>query len=97
MRREGGFDGPVTVAVSHDYLDLFISNGVSPAAASETSSADAVYLTFDPPPTGDTMSVAWDVVAKPTPFFITRHGFVSVVDSTGASDLTARFETRVHA
>lgn len=96
VRRDGGFDGRVTLAISRTYLDLFLTNGVSPSAESETSTADAVLMTFDPPPAGDTMGITWDVVAKPSSFFTSRDGFVSVVDATGAPVVTATFTTRVH-
>ena len=83
--------------MSRHYLDLFVTNAVSPSADAETGSADAVFMTFDPPPAGDTLSIDWDVVTKPASFFTSRGGFVSVVDSTGTPELTASFETRVHA
>lgn len=96
VRRAGGFDGPVTVAISRSYLDLFITNGVSPSADSETSTSDAVLMTFDTPPSGDTMSIRWDVVAKPSAFFASRDGFVTVVDASGSAVVSATFTTRVH-
>jgi hypothetical protein len=97
VHHDGGFDGPITLAISRGYLDLFITNAVSPSAASETSTSDSVLMTFDAPPTGETMSVRWDVVAKPSSFFTSRDGFVRVVDSSGAAIVSASFTTRVHA
>ena len=96
VRRDGGFDGPVTLAISRTYLDLFLTNGVSPSAESETSTADAVLMTFDPPP----RATPWASLGMSSPsrarLFTSRDGFVSVVDATGAPVVTATFTTRVH-
>ena len=57
IHHPGGFDGPVTVASSSDYLDLFDENGFDPQPSKETQSGDQVIWEFDPPP-GDTLAVS---------------------------------------
>jgi hypothetical protein len=55
----GGFRGPVTLATSTRYLDLFESQGFTPEPASETTGDRFVYQQFDPPP-GDRLRVSFD-------------------------------------
>jgi hypothetical protein len=52
VRREGGFTGPVTLAVTADYFDIYEEQGLDPAPASETADGERLYWTFDPPPAG---------------------------------------------
>lgn len=52
VRREGGFTGPVTLAVTADYFDIYEEQGLDPAPAAETADADRLYWTFDPPTAG---------------------------------------------
>ena len=37
VTRDGGFDGPITLAISRDYLKMWDENGLVPAPAGETS------------------------------------------------------------
>jgi hypothetical protein len=64
VRREGGFDGPVTLTTSGDYFDIFEHQAFYPAPAEETADAGRVILTFSPPP-GDTLVVAFDAYVQP--------------------------------
>jgi len=52
VRREGGFTGPITLAVTADYFDIYEEQGLDPAPAAETADGDRLYWTFDPPTTG---------------------------------------------
>lgn len=38
--RDGGFDGPVTIAVTADYLDIFETRALHPEPSSSTLDAD---------------------------------------------------------
>jgi hypothetical protein len=95
IERDGGFDGPVTVTISSNYLDLFITNDLSPQPSSETSTADANVMTFEPPPSGNVLDIRWDIVAKPSGWFSSRTGTVSVLSGDGTPTVTASFHTSV--
>jgi hypothetical protein len=65
VHRDGGFTGPVTLAVTADYFDIFESQGLDPEPSSETSDGDRLFWTFDPPP-GDQLSVDFDAYIQPS-------------------------------
>ena len=52
VARRGGFTGPVTVAITEDYLRLLDIGAVFPEPTSQLSLPPYVYLTFEPPPPG---------------------------------------------
>jgi len=64
VRRAGGFDEPVQVAVSRKYLEAWDLNGVLPAPAAETSLREWVIWEFDPPP-GDDLLVTYESRVEP--------------------------------
>lgn len=61
----GGFDGPITIAVSADYFDIFEFQGMHPEPSDETADADFVYLTFQPPD-GDVFTTSLDTYVQPS-------------------------------
>lgn len=65
VHREGGFDGPVTLALTGDYLDIFETQGFTPEPSATTRGVDRVYLEFDPP-SGSTLVVAYDAYIQPS-------------------------------
>jgi hypothetical protein len=65
VHHDGGFAGPVTLAVTADYFDIFESQGLDPEPATETSDGDKLYWTFDPPP-GDDLVVDFDAYIQPS-------------------------------
>jgi hypothetical protein len=60
-----GFAGQVTVAVTSDWFDLFETQGLSPAPASESSDATMTYLVLEPPPDGDVLTLDYDAYVQP--------------------------------
>lgn len=64
VRRDGGFDEPVQVAVSREYLEAWDLNGVLPGPAAETSLGEWVVWEFDPPP-GDELLVTYESRIEP--------------------------------
>ena len=64
VHREGGFDGPVRVATSSRYFDLFDFNNLDPTPASVVSTVEVSIWEFDPPP-GDTLVVTLDGRIEP--------------------------------
>jgi hypothetical protein len=63
--REGGFDGPVTLALDGDYLDIYETQAFHPEPSASMRDATTLYLEFDPPPSGDTLVVAYDAYIQP--------------------------------
>jgi hypothetical protein len=95
VQRAGGFQAPVTVTISSAYFNLFITNDVSPQPTSETSTESSDILTFDPPPTGEVLDITWDIVAKPSGWFESRTGRVTVLGEDGRPTASASFHTKV--
>jgi hypothetical protein len=65
VRRGGGFDGPITVATTGAYFDLFDENGLDPDPAAATTDGDLLVWEFDPP-TGDTLTITFDARLAPS-------------------------------
>ncbi len=64
VRHPGGFDGPITIAVSSEYFDMFDENGLDPDPTGSTADGDYVYWQFDPPD-GDVFEVSFDARIEP--------------------------------
>jgi hypothetical protein len=64
VRRPGGFDGPVSVAVSHEYLRIWDENGLYPTPSSETTMGGWLVWEFAPP-LGDTLRLTYDGRIEP--------------------------------
>lgn len=92
VTRVGGFDGPVTVAVSRDYLKLWDENGLVPAPSAETTNGDWVEWEFDPPDV-DVLTIYYDARIEPA-VQRGRSGSVAVVDD-GRPVVQVEFRTRV--
>jgi hypothetical protein len=92
IHRAGGFQAPVTVAVSPTYLALFEEQGLQPQPAASTGTAGRLEWQFDPP-TGETLRIVYDGRVEPH-----RHrgaaGTVWVLDG-GAEAVSVRLETTV--
>jgi hypothetical protein len=91
VQRAGGFDGPVLVAVSSDYLGLFDRNALDPEPSSATATADETIWQFDPP-AGDTLVVSFDLQVQSGRHW-GKHGTVSVLDPSGNPLVRASFKT----
>lgn len=93
VRRPGGFDGPVTVGVSSDYLSMWDENGLDPAPAKETASPGLLVWEFDPP-AGDVLAISFDARIEPAAQQGKR-GSVAVLDPEGAPFVSVSFSTRL--
>jgi hypothetical protein len=60
----GGFDQPIRLGTTFDYLHLFDISNLEPDPASSTGTRDDVVYAFDPPP-GDTFRVSMDGNTEP--------------------------------
>lgn len=90
VTRVGGFKGPVTLAVTGSYFDIFESQGFEPQPSTETRSGGTLYMSFDPPP-GDTLQVAYDAYIQPSSQQ-GRSGRLSVLEN-GRPIATTHFTT----
>src|SRR5690606_3378865 len=59
VTREGGFDGPVQVALCDDWFDHQDFQSWYPSPSAEVGEADQLVYEFDPP-TGNTLEVSLD-------------------------------------
>jgi len=64
VTRAGGFDGPLTLAISEGLLERFDFQNFYPNPSAETGSAGYVYYEFDPPP-GDVFELNLDARTAP--------------------------------
>jgi len=49
VERDGGFDGPITIALSRPWIEIWDLNGVFPNPSAETGDDEWVEWEFDPP------------------------------------------------
>ena len=68
VRRPGGFDGPVTIATTGDYFDLFDENGLDPDPQGATTHGDLLLWEFAAPE-GDVLTVTFDARLEPASHF----------------------------
>jgi hypothetical protein len=92
VRNQGGFDGPVTIATTGEYLDMFDENGLDPDPSSSTATADLVIWEFEPPD-GETLTVSFDARLEPA-VQVGRTGETSVLVD-GKSVVRVGYTTRV--
>ena len=64
VRRPGGFDGPVEVGLTAEYLSMWDENGLDPDPAGATTNGEWLVWEFDPP-VGDTLSIDYDARIEP--------------------------------
>lgn len=94
VRRPGGFDGPVILAVASDYLSMWDENGLDPQPSSETSTRDTLIWEIEPPDEGDVLVVDLDARIEPA-VQRGKAGRVSVLDDEGAEVVAVEFSTRI--
>jgi hypothetical protein len=92
IRRGGGFDGPVTLAVDPDYFEMFDENAMEPEPTTSRRAGDLVVWEFEPPE-GDVLVVDLDARVEPG-VQLGRSGSVAVLAS-GRAVVRISFHTRV--
>ena len=92
VRRDGGFDQTLELAVTGDYFDIYETQGFTPEPSESTRDGETLYLTFEPPP-GDTFVLAYDAYIQPASQ-IGRGGTLSVVEQ-GVEVVSVDFHTRL--
>jgi hypothetical protein len=92
VHHDGGFgDNDITLALSRRYFDIFETQGFHPDADKSTSDGRLIYLTFNPPPSGDDFTVDYDAYIQPAAQ-LGRHAELSLVDDQ-IKRLTVNFHT----
>ena len=92
VTRPGGFDGPVTLAISREYLKMWDENGLIPAPAAETTHGEWVHWEFDPPD-GTELTVFYDARIEPGAQS-GQTGKVAVVEDGPVVEVEFRTEVR---
>jgi hypothetical protein len=92
VHRTGGFDGPIDVAVTSRYLDLFDFNNLDALPSGTRTSGSFTVWTFDPPD-GDRLVVAFDGRLEPAQQW-GKPATVAVLDH-GHAVVSVRYSTRV--
>ena len=93
VRRDGGFDGPVRIAVDQEYLRMWDENGLVPAPSAETVMGPWVVWEFDAP-IGDRLLVTYDARIEPGAQE-GRSGAVAVLDESDSPVVQIDFTTRL--
>jgi hypothetical protein len=93
VRRAGGFDQQVRVAIDRDYLAIWDENGVGPEPDSQAGTREAVVWQFDPP---DDDVIVIDFDARIEPATQRSHsGRVALLDDAGQEIVAVDLSTRV--
>ena len=92
VKHAQGFDGPVTLRISHEYFTLFDLNGIYPAPSEETVQDGMVVWEF-PPPEGNVFRVHVDWRVEPA---VHRGAAATVALDVGDTFITdVAFDTRL--
>lgn len=94
VRRDGGFDGPIDVAIDSDWLGMWDFQALWPEPSEMTATPQDVVMTFDPPD-GDVLRVSLDARIQPSEQS-GRDGRVAVLDDGGDVAVEVSFRTRVN-
>jgi hypothetical protein len=92
LTRQGGFSGPVVIAVDGDYFEMFDENATEPEPAQVDNSPSRTLWTFDPPQTA-TLLVSLDARVEPG-VQSSRSGYVEVLER-GRPVVRVSFNTTV--
>jgi hypothetical protein len=92
VEHAGGFDGPVDIAVSTDFLEMWDANAWYPDPSSSHADDEQVVMEFDPP-SGDVLVVTFDARIQPSQQS-GHDGEVAVLEDD-APVASVRFHTRV--
>lgn len=92
ITHRGGFTGPVTLAATSDYFDMFDENGLDPDSIKVQQDGRYIIWTFEKPP-GDTLKVSFDAILSPGQQW--GHGGVARVLENGRPAVEVKFHTWV--
>lgn len=89
---DGGFSGPIRIAVANSYFDTVDVTRLNPAPVSSTSDGDRVIWQFDPPP-GDRFAVSANAEVDPSAGAGRHGGQVTLLDGGGRPVVGVTFRT----
>lgn len=89
VRHPGGFTGPITLATTAAYFEMFETQGLDPAPDAETATGHYRYLTFSPPP-GDTFTLTYDAYIQPSSQLGHRAETALLIDGTQVARVAYR-------
>lgn len=92
VRHAGGFPGPVILAASSEYFDMFDENGLDPDPMKAQQDGEFTIWTFEKPP-GDELKVSFDAILSPGQQW--GRGGVARVLEGGRPVVEVRFHTWV--
>ena len=92
LTRPDGFDGPIEIAISRPWIEVWDENGMYPAPSSETGDERWVIYEFDPPE-GDRFRFFYDARLEPG----RQESFRGEIELRGEDSVLARvrFQTKV--
>lgn len=93
IHRDGGFSGPVDVAIASDLLEIWDFQALYPDASGQVATPDVVTFTFDPPD-GEDLRIFLDARIQPAQQSGVS-GFVAVLDGSGERVATVDFDITV--
>jgi len=90
VTRAGGFDGPISLAISEGLFERFDFQNFYPNPSAETGTPGFVYYEFDPPP-GDVFELSMDARTAPDQNGSTSvYRTVLIVDDEPVTDVSFR-------
>jgi len=90
VTRAGGFDGPISLAISEGLFERFDFQNFYPNPSAETGTPGLVYYEFDPPP-GDVFELNMDARTAPDQNGSTSvYRTVLIVDDEPVTDVSFR-------
>lgn len=87
-------DGPVTIATTADYFDLFDENGLDPDPSAAMSDGENLVWEFEPAEGATAISIGFDARIEPGVQLTGVSGTTSVLDG-GSPVATVTYRTRV--
>lgn len=90
VRHPGGFDGPLTLASTASYFDLFDENSLDPDPDASTSDGERVLWEFETPESGDVMEVSLDTRTGPNVRWGSRGETAILVDGEPVASVEYR-------
>jgi hypothetical protein len=93
VERAEGFDGPITIAISRPWIEMWDENGLYPSPSAETGDGEWVEWEFDPPD-GPVFETFYDARLEPARQE-SQDGVVELRDDDGAVLAAVAFTTRV--
>lgn len=94
VRREGGFDGPITLATTASYFGAFDQNGLDPGPDKAYGEGDQIVWEFEPPE-GDVFSLSFDARIEPSQQLETFPARTALLDEDGDEIVAVSYETKV--